>query len=128
MSEQPSPTLNTNPSIHDLVVADLSEGQAELIELIKQRKQKGLDTYSTPLQAFNGRCAFQDAIEELADALVYVRQLIEEGKTDAQIQYCYQSTAYQLQLLLKVKEQRNDLATTILEVDPNKTIPYLNEG
>lgn len=109
MSEQRCPIPNSNPSIHDLVIADMKEVEKDLIDEIKKRKDKGLQTYGTILQANNGRDAFQDAIDELADAVVYLRQLIEEGHRDTQIEYCYLSTLHQLKLLLEVKNVRSDL-------------------
>lgn len=67
MTEQPNPTPNDNPAIVDLVLADLVE-----------RKAEGVRRYGVPLQAFNGRCALQDAYEEALDLAVYLRQVLEE--------------------------------------------------
>ena len=125
---QPNPIQNDNPSIHDLVMVDLNPEDRLTINELKRRKIKGIETYRTILQANNGRDAFQDAIDELADAVVYLRQIIEEGKDDHQILYCYQSTIHNLQLLLAIQSKRNDLQKKIPTVDPSKTIPYLQEG
>jgi hypothetical protein len=80
--DQPLPVPNDRPSIHDLVLEDLEQmhldGPASLILL--SRRQLGLDRYDSLLQAFNNRDAFRDLVEELADASVYARQLIEEHK------------------------------------------------
>lgn len=70
MKQQPSPVKNDNVPIVDLVLEDL-----------KARKQLGLERYGTFLQAFNNRNAMQDLYEELLDACVYIRQVLEENKT-----------------------------------------------
>lgn len=67
---QPDPIKNDNPAIVDLVVKDL-----------KERKELGLQRYGVALQAHNGRNALQDLYEELQDAVIYLRQVIEEQKT-----------------------------------------------
>lgn len=66
-SGQPSPTPTDGPSMHDLVIADM-----------EARKAFGLRKYGTLLQAHNGRDALRDLYDELLDAIVYVRQLMEE--------------------------------------------------
>jgi hypothetical protein len=65
--DQPAPQRTDGPSMHDLVIADMYE-----------RKQVGKDRYGTILQAHNGRDAMVDLYQELLDACVYIRQLIEE--------------------------------------------------
>ena len=47
---------------------------AQLLELVEQRKERGRQTYGGELMTHNGRDAARDAIEELADALVYLWQ------------------------------------------------------
>lgn len=83
---QPAPIKRTTTPIHDLVIIDLidmTSGKnnnylsAELLE----RKAIGLAEYGTPLQAFNGRDCEKDCIEEMADAICYLKQGILEGKT-----------------------------------------------
>ena len=66
---EPPPVPNNNPSIHDLVVAD-----------IEDRKQFGLEKYGTLLQAGNGRKGLIDLYQELLDAACYCRLLIEESR------------------------------------------------
>lgn len=66
---EPPPIANDNPSIHDLVIADVAE-----------RKQFGLDKYGTILQAGNGRKGLVDLYQELIDAACYCRLLIEESR------------------------------------------------
>lgn len=67
MVEQRPPTPNDGLHIADLVIADMAA-----------RKQHGIATYGVALQAFNGRDALRDLYEELLDACVYIRQLMEE--------------------------------------------------
>lgn len=67
MSEQPEPIKNENPHIVDLVIEDM-----------KERKELGIRRYGTALQAFNGREALQDLYEELQDACIYIKQVLEE--------------------------------------------------
>jgi hypothetical protein len=67
---QPLPTPNDGPSMHDLVIKDMED-----------RKAFGLRKYGALLQANNGRDALQDLYDELLDAIVYVRQLQQEGIT-----------------------------------------------
>jgi hypothetical protein len=80
--DQPLPVPNSRPSIHDLVLKDLGEGSLHLGEgvslILAERRQVGLDRYNSVLQAFNQRDTQRDLLEELADAIVYARQLIEE--------------------------------------------------
>lgn len=78
---QPAPVvLEGAVSIHDLVAADAGRhGWDRVVEIIGQRKRIGLAEYGVPLVAGNGRDALTDALEELADAAVYLRQAVEEG-------------------------------------------------
>jgi len=64
---EPKPVPNDNPSIHDLVIAD-----------IEDRKKFGVEKYGTLLQAGNGRKSLVDLYQELIDAACYCRLLIEE--------------------------------------------------
>lgn len=48
------------------------------IALLLERKTLGLTRYGTTLQAFNGRDALRDAVEEVTDLLVYLLQVREE--------------------------------------------------
>ena len=50
-----------------------------VIEDMQARRLVGMERYSRPLQAFNGRDAMIDLYQELLDAAVYARQYIEEG-------------------------------------------------
>ena len=65
--EQPAPKPNDKPVVIDRV-----------IEALKQREARGLQTYGTRLQPHNGRDALQDALEEVLDAAMYIQQAIME--------------------------------------------------
>ena len=68
--DQQLPIPNDNTCIQDMVIAD-----------IERRKAVGIERYGNALQAFNGRNALQDLYEELIDAAMYTRQLLEESKS-----------------------------------------------
>ena len=82
--DQQLPVANDGPSMHDLVIADIREAalttrRREAVgRLLADRKQIGIDRYGSILQPFNGRDAQRDVREELADAAVYARQMVEE--------------------------------------------------
>jgi hypothetical protein len=82
--DQQPPVPNGRPSIHDLVIEDLeifSYGVVEpAVALMDRRKALGLDRYKSLLQAFNGRDAHRDSLEEMADLLVYTKQMMEEHR------------------------------------------------
>jgi hypothetical protein len=99
---QPNPVKNNNPSIHNLVIEEVKNDL--LIIALLQRKQKGIETYGTILQANNGRNALQDAIEELLDAIVYLKQLIEEKKGTFWVKISYCSLTFITGKLLKLKQ------------------------
>jgi hypothetical protein len=83
--DQPLPVPGQGRSMHDLVVEDLlaRPGMEDIVELFRQRRALGLERYGSLLQAFNGRDAQQDLLEELADAVVYARQIREEQSAPA---------------------------------------------
>ena len=66
---QPPPKPNDGVPICELVIADMHE-----------RDRIGRKRYGTPLQAFNGCDALQDAYEEALDLAMYLRQAIEEAR------------------------------------------------
>lgn len=67
--DQPPPIPNASVPVWDLVMADMEE-----------RDRVGRARYGTPLQTHNGRDALVDLYQELLDAVVYIRQVIEERK------------------------------------------------
>lgn len=66
---QTPPIKNNRPAVWDAVVEDIQE-----------RDRKGIETYGTRLQPFNGRSAVQDAYEEALDLSVYLKQYLLEEK------------------------------------------------
>lgn len=104
LTVQPEPQKNDLPSAHDLVIEDIPEyyisytSVAEILyrnvlgsfkqlcqyleidpeEIMLARKNFGLEKYGTILQPFNTRDNLRDALDELADALVYFRCKIYE--------------------------------------------------
>jgi hypothetical protein len=93
---------NNNPSIHDLVIEEVKSDQLKLA--LAQRKQKGLETYGTILQAYNNRDALQDAIEKLLDAIVCLKQLIEEEKATFWVKVSYLFVLFITDKLLELKQ------------------------
>ena len=61
-----APKRTEEPSVHDLVAADIAE-----------RKAFGLEKYGTVLQAGNGRDHLVDAYQEALDLCCYLRAAIE---------------------------------------------------
>lgn len=84
MTEQPAPIPNDRPSLHDELRDAIKRGQPpskerdRLIAEIDARKQKGLETYGSLLQPFNGREPEVDAFEEAVDLAAYLTQLLAE--------------------------------------------------
>jgi hypothetical protein len=78
--EEKAPVPNDSTPIWNLVVQDMQE-----------RNEVGKKKYGTPLQAFNGRNALIDLYQELLDAVVYVRQHLEEQKITCEKCKCEKS-------------------------------------
>jgi len=86
--QQDAPIPNDKPAVWDLVLADLGRINLPypqqqyikqlLIVDIKRRDQAGEKKYGVRLQPCNGRNALVDAYEESLDAIVYMRQELEE--------------------------------------------------
>jgi ABC-type nitrate/sulfonate/bicarbonate transport system ATPase subunit len=66
VNQQPSPS-GEGKSVTDLVIADL-----------QARREGGVKKYGTELKTNNGRIALIDLYQELLDALLYLRQHLEE--------------------------------------------------
>lgn len=104
---QPAPKPNNLPSAHDLVIEDMRSADTclmsakemytmtlEMFEelafalgkdpalMMDARKEFGLQKYRTTLQPNNGRNHLEDALDEMADTLVYLRCAMyeEDGK------------------------------------------------
>lgn len=65
--EQPMPV----PGTHDVTPS----ARESFLTMLAEREQKGIATYGRTLQAFNGRDAVQDALEEVIDAFQYLVQI-----------------------------------------------------
>jgi hypothetical protein len=116
---EPPPIANNNPSIHDLVIQDMQD-----------RKQFGLDKYGTILQACNGRKTVVDLHQELLDAVVYSRSLIEEQNAiiKALLLMCQQYLSISKDNDLShwhmtAGEFTLDLLESLGYVQPNKALP-----
>lgn len=65
--DQALPVPNDHPDVTELVIADL-----------RGRRERGVESYGTTLQPWNGRNALLDLYQELLDGAQYVRQRMEE--------------------------------------------------
>lgn len=85
LQPQPQP-IPDGPHLHDLVAQRILEYQScgdqsgQVAAAILARKQKGIETYGTPLQAHNGRDPRVDAYQEILDCLAYTAQAAAEGR------------------------------------------------
>lgn len=78
---QPLPTPSAGTAVVDLVLREPLSAEAQ--EVIRARDRIGVARYGTRLQPFNGRDVARDFTEEVADAVVYSRQGLEEAADDA---------------------------------------------
>ena len=73
MSHQPDPT----PSEGDVWAEVIADGERRgsipprVLDLMRERRQVGIDRYGVPLQRGNGRDGLRDLLEELLDAVAY---------------------------------------------------------
>ena len=65
--DQRMPVASDSPPMHDVAAM-----------LLESRKQLGIKRYGKALQAFNGRDAVQDVLEEALDSAAYAAQLAWE--------------------------------------------------
>jgi hypothetical protein len=99
-ADQPDPISNDKPACWDLVIKDM-----------RDRDDWGRSKYNTPLQPFNGRNVIVDFYQELLDAVVYCRQLIEEWQSVEALMNQYQS-------LIDQHQKRSKLLNTLSEMLP----------
>lgn len=82
------------PSITNLVI-DYCKTQEQSYEVLVPdflaRQEKGIETYGTTLQPFNGRDALQDLYEELLDACQYTKQLCYESNNKQIFVYYFEN-------------------------------------
>ncbi len=73
MSHQPDPT----PGEGDVWAEVIADGERKgsipprVLDLMRERRQVGIDRYGVPLQRGNGRDGLRDLLEELLDAVAY---------------------------------------------------------
>lgn len=68
-TKEPPSVINDNPFIVDLVIEDM-----------RSRSEFGERKYGVKLQSFNGRNSIVDAVQEVYDLAVYIKQAQEELK------------------------------------------------
>ena len=80
------PLVNNTPSVWDSVIQNIravdTEYPEKLIALMKERNEFGKNKYGTYVQIHNGRNSFNDAFQELLDAVVYLYQSYLETDSD----------------------------------------------
>lgn len=70
LDEQPDPLTGTGDVWAEVLATTTDRA---LRELYQERRAQGIARYNTPLQRNNGRDHYADAIQELADAVVYLQ-------------------------------------------------------
>ena len=77
--------------VYDLLLKDLVDFGVsdDLIGVLNARDMAGKKKYGVRLATFNGRDALSDAVEEMIDASVYLRQAMEESFHNAQFARAY---------------------------------------
>lgn len=96
LDPQPEPT----PAEGDVWEEVYRSAPPQLRGLYAERRQQGIDRYGTPLQRENGRDHMADAIQELADAVVYF-QAARKVQLSVQVE----------NLLVKAVAEYDDLQT-----------------
>ena len=76
------------------------------------RIRKGFKNYGVHLCTFNGRDAVQDLIEEIADAVLYLEQAIEETNTGKNFE--------KIEKMIEIKEDLFSIFERILELKNSK--------
>lgn len=73
--------MKESKSVYDNLVEDKSLPLTEkMLEVLKQRLDKGIKTYGSELRTYNGRNVLVDVVEEIADAVMYARQGLMQGE------------------------------------------------
>jgi hypothetical protein len=70
LDEQPDPLTGTGDVWAEVLATTTDR---DLRELYQERRAQGISRYNTPLQRDNGRDHYADAVQELADAVVYLQ-------------------------------------------------------
>ena len=71
LPDQPPPTPGTGDVWRELIDA-AGDAHPDLVPLMEERRQLGIDRYGQPLQRGDGRDHLADAKQELLDAAVYL--------------------------------------------------------
>lgn len=96
---EPPPLDSNYPIIHE-----------QLIKLIQDRLEFGIQKYGKPLRAFDGRRSLFDALDELIDGAVYTLKEIEERQVlDAQIEKLKSRIKELEKLINEAKSDSNEL-------------------
>lgn len=70
LNEQPAPRLADGDVWAEIIATTEDE---QLRSLYAERRAQGVERYGVPLQRDNGRDHYADAVQELADAVVYLQ-------------------------------------------------------
>lgn len=131
VKEQTPPRPNNGVAIWDCVVEDVEECQEtmrlvwsdkvvnETITLMKQRNLEGVEKYGTPLQAYNGRDPIVDALQELLDATVYLKQACIERVTGPSVDDIYNTRELEC-LYEKVRSNLIDMVWLMSNLEAEK--------
>lgn len=100
------PEKGTGPAIINLVLDDIKDYPDTLKTAFIRRAAKGEHTYGYPLQANNGRDALIDLFQEVLDAALYAKQVLEEGSDDPFIGEIYQQMIYDCEYIHDMIQER----------------------
>ncbi len=76
---QQMPSVSNNSTAILPWLIEHYELSKQVADLLRQRNAIGLQRYGTVLMSYNGRDALQDAIEEIADSIQYLAQVVIES-------------------------------------------------
>lgn len=83
---EPDPKNGVTPVTNNFIewIQNNSTNSAadDIVKLLEERRQFGLEKYGIELHTFNGRNAVEDIRQELGDLIIYFAQLIMENKTE----------------------------------------------
>lgn len=86
VADQPPPQPSEHPAAWDLLIADLQRWRysGRLLAECRERDRIGTERYGTRLRPHDGRDSVVDALQEVLDAMVYLRKAVyEHGDTAA---------------------------------------------
>lgn len=99
-----------------------------VIEDLRERREKGIESYGVPLRAFNGRDALQDAYEEALDMCLYLKQLMIERQGEIKMDFVelFRIDPSNTKRLIRVDVPKTDFAS--LEANEDMNTRFLNES